>query len=645
MSPSNSRSLTSLLAVLATVVAAFPIASARGVDSAAAATAAVRPWPDTSRGVHVFNDQLIQGMTDAQVQFAATHYAGTQKMILSEADRLRAVNPSFMILHYRLGLGLGFREVENGCEPTGGYIYIVEGNNWVREWPGNATTAPGWFFPWSDQSRVLNCDWGWYLTNLDDAGYRAYWRNEVLRQLAANDDDGVFMDSYSVPNYMGGGSFNPPLPDIDASFEAAWSATLANYLTWLQTQLGQHYIVPNVGGWINSRDATDYSAADALMLEGFALEGDASPLAYSDWQLQMNRVLGAVGRGQGIIAQTYVSGAQERMFALGSYLLVKGNHSYLNLDLGQEPEWWPEYDIAIGAPTNPAAGDVASLYDSTNHVYRRTFDNGVVLVNPTNPSDGSGATRTVNLGGTYYLAETSGGGVVPDTGIPTGTVTYHAVTSVTLGPYSAAVLLTAPPIGSNPTPSIANLSPSWAAAGGPAFTLAVVGSTFVPGAIVRWNGAACATTFVNRTRLSVAIRASDIAAAGTAIVTVTNPAPGGGLSAPQSFPVRAVSPTINVGSLRFTSWAVTGGQRVRARVYTRSGSTNIDGAIVTVRFIHPYGTRVTMSGRTNASGSVDLGYVTQESGTHRVVVLRIVCNGFTYNPAANSASDAALTIS
>ena len=64
-----------------------------------------------------------------------------------------------------------------------------------------------------------------------------------------------------------------------------------------------------------------------------------------------------------------------------------------------------------------------------------------MMVNPTNPWDGSGITVTINRGGSFQRAVASGGGTLPANGIPTGSLTYQAVTSVTLPPYSAAVLL------------------------------------------------------------------------------------------------------------------------------------------------------------------------------------------------------------
>ena len=77
--------------------------------------------------------------------------------------------------------------------------------------------------------------------------------------------------------------------------------------------------------------------------------------------------------------------------------------------------------------------------------------------------------------------------------------------------------------GSPAGPTLTTLSPSSAAAGGPDFTLTVNGSNFASGSVVRWNGAPRNTTFVSATRLTAAIPAADIAAAGSASVTVQNP--------------------------------------------------------------------------------------------------------------------------
>jgi 6-phosphogluconolactonase len=103
--------------------------------------------------------------------------------------------------------------------------------------------------------------------------------------------------------------------------------------------------------------------------------------------------------------------------------------------------------------------------------------------------------------------------------------------------------------GSSPNlvPTISALSPSCAPAG-EQFVDAVdnqltvigptAGSNFVAGSVVRWNGSDRPTTSNGSINgLTAQISASDIAAAGTAVVTVFNPAPGGGSSNSLTFTI------------------------------------------------------------------------------------------------------------
>jgi hypothetical protein len=94
-----------------------------------------------------------------------------------------------------------------------------------------------------------------------------------------------------------------------------------------------------------------------------------------------------------------------------------------------------------------------------------------------------------------------------------------------------------PPPPPAPAPALSSMSPSNATAGGAAFTLTVNGSNFVSGAVVRWNGVPRTTTFVSATQVRAAIAAADIAAAGTANVSVANP--DGSLSGAVPFTVTA----------------------------------------------------------------------------------------------------------
>ncbi|HUO80179.1 MAG TPA: PQQ-binding-like beta-propeller repeat protein [Steroidobacteraceae bacterium] len=114
------------------------------------------------------------------------------------------------------------------------------------------------------------------------------------------------------------------------------------------------------------------------------------------------------------------------------------------------------------------------------------------------------ATADLATAGTVAIAVSNGGTAVP-----------------------SPVSFTIVPIGAL---SLSALSPSSIAAGGAGFTLAVTGTGFVAGSVVQWNGAALPTTWLSASALQAQVPAADVAAAGSASVTVANPAGQGGTS-------------------------------------------------------------------------------------------------------------------
>jgi hypothetical protein len=118
-----------------------------------------------------------------------------------------------------------------------------------------------------------------------------------------------------------------------------------------------------------------------------------------------------------------------------------------------------------------------------------------------------------------------------------------------------------------PAPVVSSISPATMSAGAAAFTLTVYGSNFVAGSVIRWNGSDRLTTFVNGAQLRTTISSSDIANVGTAQVTVFNPAPGGGASAPRPFSITQ-PPTLAVSSTN-----AAGGTPVTVTLANGSGSS------------------------------------------------------------------------
>ena len=62
-----------------------------------------RAYPDTTSSIAILTDQLPT-MNMAQMQFATSHYVGTEKQLVPVTEALRALNPNFLVLHYHLSM-------------------------------------------------------------------------------------------------------------------------------------------------------------------------------------------------------------------------------------------------------------------------------------------------------------------------------------------------------------------------------------------------------------------------------------------------------------------------------------------------------------------------------------------------------------
>jgi len=169
--------------------------------------------------------------------------------------------------------------------------------------------------------------------------------------------------------------------------------------------------------------------------------------------------------------------------------------------------------VTVTATDNQAVGSVSVSFDVNGN---GTIDPGELIV-----AKASGSTYTANF---PALSGAAGN----------RTITAAAIdTSGNTASTSISVHVEAP----NPAPSLASLAPPSETHGGAAFTLTVNGANLVSGCTVEWNGKGRATTFVNSGQVTAKIQAADIASAGSAAVTVKNPAPGGGTSNSLTFTI------------------------------------------------------------------------------------------------------------
>ncbi|CEK12960.1 hypothetical protein CWRG_00289 [Chthonomonas calidirosea] len=397
--------------------------------------AEAHPFPDTTNRIVVFADQLpaANSLSPAQWRFIADHYAGTQKETRSWAETIRKLNPHFIILHYQLAVGAG----------TAAFL---DGERWTNDF-GYIKQHPHWFLRTADGSPISQNVYHWDVMNIlfrngePISGWPKYWVETALQRLRDNEDDGVFADSYTQDILMN--QVNPPFAwfsHVEAC-KQNWIPNLNLYGAYcckaLHDQPEHFYYLPNLGGLVNAWDTTNYAVGDGGMNEGFALSGPGNYYAPSDWQLQMNRLLALIRADKIVICQSYIrdSDYDARWFVMGSYLLIKGRHTYINMFDTSTLSWYPEYTISLGAPLSEPARTISADWDVAWGVYRRDFARGMVLVNPdTRPVK-------IDLGRTKYLVEAEGGGPVPASGVPMGQLKRRPVRVVTIPSHSARILL------------------------------------------------------------------------------------------------------------------------------------------------------------------------------------------------------------
>jgi hypothetical protein len=447
------------------------------------------PAPTTST-IGVIEDQLALLAPSAEVTFAATHADGTQKQTSNLNQLYTSINPNWYLLHYQLGTGQSH------------FLYIIN-NAWTQDFdpalpnfvnnppagPGGVTSHEDWFEhsdgsldPSTTGNRLVNNE-ALYMMNIDSPGWRNYQTTTLVQNMVATGAQGVFADSFGGPTFgyfihqgdkrydYGGPIPGPADPSLWPNGET-WLQKAANYISYIQGQLtaagealygpgGGFAYVPN-GGSLNTGWADiDYSASKGLFAEAFAVSGQ--PITGGDWNLSMDRALRITttsdpGNADRLfIMQPYpwatpdsAEGLRQRGWALGSYLLLKGDHTYINM-LGAPTssglEWYPEYQVNLGAPQDPGGmpTTVAGYYDPASGLYRRFFEHGIVLVNNTD------TTQVYDPGQTMQQVIVNGwGGGVRNGDIDPATNSYVAgwlssqlVSTVAVAPFSSVILINA----------------------------------------------------------------------------------------------------------------------------------------------------------------------------------------------------------
>ncbi len=285
--------------------------------------------------------------------------------------------------------------------------------------------------------------------------------------------------------------------------------------------------------------------------------------------------------------------------------------------------------------TNPAPGGGTSSPTLTFAI-----DNPVPSATSLSPASatagGSQFTLTVN-GGSFVRGATARwkGAALATTFVSASKVTATVPVADIASPGTASVTVSNPSPGggssgaltftiANPAPTATRVSPTNTVAGGAAFTLTVIGTKFEPTSVVLWNGSSRSTTYGSATSLTASITAADIASPGTAGVSVSTPAPGGGTSGTLTF---TIDNPVPVATSLSPSSAVAGSE---AFTLTVNGSSFVPGAVVEWGGSNRSTTFVSSSKLTASISAADVG----TAGTVQVKVT---------NPAPRGGTSAGLT--
>ncbi len=266
----------------------------------------------------------------------------------------------------------------SGLRTNSGYEFRIEA--WRQ---GKAATFPAqgsWHT--NINNRLKNDYYGFFVMDVRSSTWRSAYISEIKKSFANSGYTGLFEDDcwYRIASY--GGDAYPPFPYDEISWRTGLYEMLDSirlsihpkpaYFNGLYTDISDSLLLYTTGG----------------MTEGFACTHWSGLVGGTSWQTQCERGLSASHRYRKewmALGGLYNNTIQERLYALGSYLLVADSLSMFGNAVNyQEFAHYPEFDIPLGAPLESADVRISDLRieDAGGVYYKREYTGGTVVVNP-----------------------------------------------------------------------------------------------------------------------------------------------------------------------------------------------------------------------------------------------------------------------
>ncbi len=322
------------------------------------------------------------GSADYSLTSAREHVVILQSYQVARMQSLKAANPNLKVLIYKDLSGM------------------VERDQWGGVSTGVATqdaaAHPEWFLLNTSGQRFTFRYYNWiWAADIGNAAFQQKWADNVLAEIGTKGWDGVFMDDTNPSMDYHYDVASVAKYPTDAAYQAATGSALA--AIGARFRAAGKLVVPNFGFWKDYPSVINgwLQHVDGGMNENFVKVGTTTaPEGYdraSVWETQLQSIKDAEAQDKLYLGVSHSPNSDRAAARYGFATTLLGGDGHTRFALHGDythENWFEEYDYKIGTPAAAETRDASG-------VHRRTFTNGLVLVNPTT------AAVSVQFGGAY----------------------------------------------------------------------------------------------------------------------------------------------------------------------------------------------------------------------------------------------------
>lgn len=261
---------------------------------------------------------------------------------------------------------------------------VYNGNPLVQqhpEWILKDNTGKKLYIPWG-------CSGGTcpqYAGNFANAGFRQNWIEEA-RAMLAHGYKGLYLDDVNMDFRVSNG-WGETVAPIDPATgrpmsEETWRQYLAQFMEQIRAAFPGVEIVHNVI-WYSDQPIRlsdpyiqrEIQAASVVSLER-GVDDAGLTGGTGEWSLEafLSFIDGVHSLGRAVSLGNSSNNEQGRTYDLAAYFLVSNGSDSVNVEWATPREWWPGWEMQLGAATGARYHWKGLL--------RRDFANGYVLLNP-----------------------------------------------------------------------------------------------------------------------------------------------------------------------------------------------------------------------------------------------------------------------